>query len=240
MRPSALSNHVPVPSPEDVRVPRPETNGHAGTDAIEEGVLSNLPRSRPQRTTERRIASREGRRPGGQAPKDGSNASAKANGAAAKVTGAKGTDASAKGARAKPKGAAKAKSADGTAKTSSAHGAAKTRSADAAAHGTSGPSPNGAGATPKRTTRAASPRKPRKSAKPRAAAAPKRVPPKPADSAPRQGFESETSRSSTGPVQPPGGAELVAGAVEIVGEVAKAGLSAGERVLKDLFSRLPH
>ncbi len=231
MRPSALSNHVPVPSPEDVRVPRPETNGHAGTDAIEEGVLSNLPRSRPQRTTERRIASREGRRPGGRAPKDGSHAAATANGADAKVTAAKGTDAAAKGARAKPKGAPRAKGADGT---------AKTKSADAAAHGSGGPSPNGAGATPKRTTRAAPPRKPRKSARPRADGAPKRVPTKPPESAPRQGFESEPSRSSTGPVQPPGGAELVAGAVEIVGEVAKAGLSAGERVLKDLFSRLPH
>lgn len=231
MRPSALSNHVPVPSPEDVRVPRPETNGHAGTDAIEEGVLSNLPRSRPQRTTERRIASREGRRAGDRTPKDRSGASASANGADAKVTAAKGTGAAAKGARAKPKGAAKAKGADGT---------AKTKSADVAAHAASGPSPNGAGATPKRTNRTAPPRKPRRSAKPRADAAPGRVPPKPADSAPRQGFESEPSRSSTGPVQPPGGAELVAGAVEIVGEVARAGLSAGERVLKDLFSRLPH
>ena len=95
-----------------------------------------------------------------------------------------------------------------------------------------------AGAPPKRATRPASPRKPRKSAKPRARATPKTAPPKAAESAPRQGFESEPSRSSTGPVQPPGGAELAAGAVEIVGEVARAGVSAGERVLKDLFSRL--
>jgi len=41
-----------------------------------------------------------------------------------------------------------------------------------------------------------------------------------------------------GSIQPPGGAELVASAFEIVGDIAKSGLSTGERVLKDLFSRL--
>ena len=55
---------------------------------------------------------------------------------------------------------------------------------------------------------------------------------------PRQGFESE-SENMNGSVQPPGGAELVASAAEIVGELAKVGLSAGERLLKDVFSRLP-
>jgi hypothetical protein len=40
-------------------------------------------------------------------------------------------------------------------------------------------------------------------------------------------------------VQPPGAAELVTSAAEIVGELAKAGLSTGERLLKDVFSRLP-
>jgi hypothetical protein len=55
---------------------------------------------------------------------------------------------------------------------------------------------------------------------------------------PRQGFECEGERAS-GPVQPPGGTELVASAAEIIGELAKAGLSTGERVLKDVLSRLP-
>jgi hypothetical protein len=55
---------------------------------------------------------------------------------------------------------------------------------------------------------------------------------------PRQGFECGNDRAS-GPVQPPGGAELVASAAEILGELAKAGLSTGERLLKDVFSRLP-
>jgi len=55
---------------------------------------------------------------------------------------------------------------------------------------------------------------------------------------PRQGFECEGERAHA-PVQPPGGPELVASAVEIVGELAKAGLSTGERLLRDVFSRLP-
>jgi hypothetical protein len=55
---------------------------------------------------------------------------------------------------------------------------------------------------------------------------------------PRQGFECEGDRAS-GPVQPPGGAELLASAAEIVGELTKAGLSTGERLLKDVLSRLP-
>ena len=56
--------------------------------------------------------------------------------------------------------------------------------------------------------------------------------------APRQGFESD-SESHERLGQPPGGAELVASAAEIVGELAKAGLSSGERLLKDVLSRLP-
>jgi len=54
---------------------------------------------------------------------------------------------------------------------------------------------------------------------------------------PKQGFESDADRAR-GPVQPPGGTELVASAVEIVGELAKSGIATGERLLKDVFSRL--
>jgi hypothetical protein len=59
-----------------------------------------------------------------------------------------------------------------------------------------------------------------------------------AEPAPRQGFECEGERTS-GSVHPPGGAELVASAAEIVGEIAKAGILTGERLLKDVLSRLP-
>jgi hypothetical protein len=44
---------------------------------------------------------------------------------------------------------------------------------------------------------------------------------------------------ASGPVQPPGGAELVASAAEIIGELAKAGLSTGERLLRDALTHLP-
>jgi hypothetical protein len=79
-----------------------------------------------------------------------------------------------------------------------------------------------------------------------AGAAPKRARSAPKDTAgsatheraPRQGFECEGDRAS-GPVQPPGGAELVAGAAELIGELAKAGISTGERLFKDVLSRLP-
>jgi hypothetical protein len=57
------------------------------------------------------------------------------------------------------------------------------------------------------------------------------------DASPRQGFESD-GETMTGTVLPPGGAELVASAAELVGELAKASISSGERLLKDVFSRL--
>lgn len=56
--------------------------------------------------------------------------------------------------------------------------------------------------------------------------------------APRQGFEGE-GETSGGSVQPPGGAELVASAAEIVGDLAKAGISRSERLFRDVLSRLP-
>jgi hypothetical protein len=55
--------------------------------------------------------------------------------------------------------------------------------------------------------------------------------------APRQGFEAEPD--SHGPVQPPGSSELVSSAAELAGELAKAGVTAGARVLRDFLSRLP-
>jgi hypothetical protein len=58
------------------------------------------------------------------------------------------------------------------------------------------------------------------------------------DSAPRQGFESESDPVS-GPVQPPGGGDLLASAAELAGELTKTGLSAGGRLLKDFLGRLP-
>jgi hypothetical protein len=55
--------------------------------------------------------------------------------------------------------------------------------------------------------------------------------------APRQGFEAEPD--SLGPVQPPGSTELVSSAAELAGELAKAGVATGARVLRDFLARLP-
>jgi hypothetical protein len=55
---------------------------------------------------------------------------------------------------------------------------------------------------------------------------------------PPQGYESEDD-AATGAVRPPGGAELVLSAAEIVGELAKAGVSRSERLMKDVLARLP-
>jgi hypothetical protein len=98
------------------------------------------------------------------------------------------------------------------------------------------------GVTPRKpkaaVRKASAPSKP--TSKPRTRSAPRRAPaPTPdVEPVPPQGFESEHDRAR-GPVHPPGGVELVASAAEIVGELAKAGLSTGERLLKDLLSHLP-
>jgi hypothetical protein len=99
------------------------------------------------------------------------------------------------------------------------------------------PNANGNG----RPARAA---KPKSTAKSSAQSAPRRKPAKPKaarrrepDAVPRQGFESVEERA-TGPVQPPGGTEFLGTAAEIVTELAKAGISGSERVLRDVFSRL--
>ena len=55
---------------------------------------------------------------------------------------------------------------------------------------------------------------------------------------PAQGYEAEPE-SLRGPVHPPGSAELVASAAELAGELAKAGVNTGARVLRDFLSRLP-
>ncbi len=55
---------------------------------------------------------------------------------------------------------------------------------------------------------------------------------------PRQGFEAEDAIELGRPVQPPSGSELAASMVELVGELAQTGLSAGGRALRDALTRL--
>jgi hypothetical protein len=108
---------------------------------------------------------------------------------------------------------------------------AAARSASAAAQATAAAPAAANGRPPAKAPKAAK-------ATPKRAARRATKPTVPAQPAPRQGYECEGERPS-GSVHPPGGAELVASAAEIVGELAKAGISTGERLLKDVLSRLP-
>ena len=228
MRRSALSNHVSVPTPEDLRAPSPESNGRAerrgrrGGSALEPAAhpppaddraphrlaggktLDRRPspaRDRRQRQRRRRQLGRKQLGRNRQRRRRGGREGRRRN---------------------EPRRTPRRR-------------APRSRSA-----------PRG---RPRRANRARRASRPRASqaraGRPRAGRAPPSSP-RPRARAPSpwsrpRARASRANRSrATGPVQPPGGAELVAGAAEIVGELARAGVSAGERVLKDLFSRLPH
>jgi hypothetical protein len=160
------------------------------------GVLANLPRTRPQRSSARRAAAR--------------------------------------GASAEPSRPRKApsKRAPTKARAGSAAASAVPSNADA-------PDTTAAPVKPKSRVRATRPAAATKrSTAPRRAAARKARAAQADEPAPRQGFESEGETGGRS-VQPPGGAEFVATAAEIVNELAKAGVSTGERLFKDVLSRLP-
>jgi hypothetical protein len=139
-------------------------NGASQNSSNDHGVLANLPRTRPQRSTPRRAAAR-----GAGSKRAGGSARAAANSSPRKR------------ARSEPT------------------------------------------ATPKRALTNAR-------AAPVAVAGSKR--------APVQGYESD-SEATSGSVQPPGAIDLLASAAELVGELAKSGLSRSERLIKDIASRLP-
>jgi hypothetical protein len=99
--------------------------------------------------------------------------------------------------------------------------------------------PPGRVSLPGSTAKPAKPRAKATKAEQRASAPrPRRASARPAEPVPRQGFECETDRAS-GPVSPPGGIELLGSAAELLGELAKAGVGTGERLLRDVLSRLP-
>ncbi len=146
----------------------------------DQGVLSKLPRTRPQRSSPRRAAARAARASAAD------TAPAHANGHPSA-----GVEAGAGTAVRPPKRSAPARGAGGSRRAR--RNGARAPTASAAAN---------------------------------------------VEPAPRQGFECESERTG-GTVQPPGGADLIASAAEIVGELAKGGVSKGERLLRDLFSHLP-
>lgn len=214
----ALSNDVQMPASE-------QTNGRGHLTDADQGVLANLPRTRPQRATRRRIASRE------RIPAEAETATAQGAGAATASAGpAAETGAAGPKRERSARGARQTRARAGT--RGGATGRSGTRESSQGPRGARKP----AGA--KRSTASATASRGSGTRKQQRGTSSSRPPRTALELAPRQGFESESERPS-GPVQPPGGAELVASAAEIVGEITKAGFAAGERLLRDALSRLP-
>jgi hypothetical protein len=206
-RPCKHPGNVPATTlSNDVHMPEADVSDSATkTPRSEGGVLANLPRTRPQRSSARRAAAR---------------------GASAEPARTR------KPTRAKPaKPTASKRSAPAGAKSRPKASATAERTVEAVTQSSASTSAKAQPATPRPSSavRAKRARATKRATPPRSA--PLQEP------APRQGFECEGE--TDGAVAPPGGAELVSAAAEIVGELAKAGLSTGERLLKDVFSRLP-
>lgn len=196
-----------------------------GGTARNGGVLANLPRTRPQRASARRTAARESGSSNGR-PASPAKARAKRSSSAKPARTAKAARGEGATAKARP---AKVAAQTETKRTAPAAGSRPKPAKDSAA--TARAKSSGSSGRPSSAVRA------RRAPTGKRAPAPRR-PVAVEEPAPRQGFECEGERA-TGPVQPPGGPELVATAAELVGELAKAGASVGERLLKDVFSRLP-
>jgi hypothetical protein len=169
-----------------------ESNGRPSNPQEAAGLLSSLPRTRPQRSTPRRTAARD---------------------AVAAETSATASDPPSASAPATPR-SRPAKRAKAGASTRAASSAKTLSSAKAST--SKGPTKARKRPAPKRP--------------PTAMPAGEPVPP--------QGFEAEGDHAH-GAVRPPSGGEMVGAATEILGELAKAGISAGERLFKDVLSRLP-
>jgi hypothetical protein len=218
-----------------VHVSDADDSGTANGRREDNGVLANLPRARPQRASARRTAARNGSARNGARPASAAKRPLRAVADEPPAT----------------KPAVKQPSDRGRKRASKAPAArgAKQRAAKAPAERAAKPGAKAsvkavresAASSTARASRAerSSARKPAAETKPQRSAARKRSRAGTVEeAAPRQGFESESERTNDS-VQPPGGIELVASAAELVGELAKAGVSTGERVLKDVLSRLP-
>jgi len=143
--------------------------------------------------------------------------------------------------RSSPRRAAARKAAGAASVAASTPGSPAPSSA--AAPPANGSAPRAATTTARRRPAQGAARRPkspgRAAAGARTRSAPKRehVPPQ-GEHVPPQGFECEED-AARGAVRPPGGIELMASAVELMGELAKSGISTGERLVKDALARLP-
>jgi hypothetical protein len=159
------------------------------------GVLANLPRTPPQRSSARRIAARDG------------------------------ADRAAAPARSNARGGEPQRAS----RTASSPAAKRGKGARKPATGSRQPAARAGSAQRTRAQSAASAKARQGATSARASAKTKR--------APRQGFESEAD-ATTGPVAPPGAAELLNAATELLSEVAKSGFSRGTSTVKDVLGRL--
>jgi hypothetical protein len=172
-----------------------ERNTPSESEPDAAGVLANLPRTRPQRSSARRIAARDG------ADRDAATPRSNARGG-------------------EPQQASRTASSP-----------AAKRGKGARKPGTASRQPPARAGSPQRTRArsAATPRARQGATSARESAKTNR--------APRQGFESDAD-ATTGPVAPPGGAELLNAATELLSEVAKSGFSRGASTVKDVLGRL--
>jgi hypothetical protein len=222
------------PLSNDVRVSDADDSGTDNGRREENGVLVNLPRARPQRASARRASARNGPARNGARPTSAAERPSRSVADESPAT----KPAAKQSSDRHRKPAAKAPAARGAKRV------AKAPTDRASKPGTRAPVKAVRESAASSTARASlaertSGRKPAGATKPARQAPRKRSRAGAVEeAAPRQGFESESDRSHDS-VQPPGGIELVASAAELVGELAKAGVSTGERVLKDVLSRLP-
>jgi translation initiation factor IF-2 len=199
------------PQRRSTRRAAPRERAHGERDG---NVLSGLPRSRPQQTSPGREAARA-RRAALEGPTSPKPAGAAAHSKRPSSAGAGGAD--------QPRHATRVGSTPG--KRAVAGGKPTAGSRAAAKPGGSGK--RGAGTKTGRGGKAGGAGK-RASKTGRAGRR----------AVPRQGYAGDPE-GLHGSVEPPGGAELLASAGELAGELAKAGLSSGTRALRDLFRRLP-
>jgi hypothetical protein len=218
-----------------VHVSDVDDSGTANGRREENGVLVNLPRARPQRASARRAAARNGSARNGARPKPAAKRplqSVADESPAVKPAAKASSDRDRKTAAKAPAArGAKQRAAKPPAERASKPG---TRAPVKAVRESAASSTARASREERSTARkpAGATKPPRQAARNRSRAGAVE------EAAPRQGFESESDRSNDS-IQPPGGIELVTSAAELVGELAKAGVSTGERVLKDVLSRLP-
>jgi hypothetical protein len=204
------------PSTDTPRDTPGRSNERPPSKAAEPGVLSSLPSTRPQRPSARRSAARQtaARQTAARADRTDANSSvANSSGRAPKKPRKQQVGRVAAAGRATPKVSRTTAGAEqATPKVSPT---------------TSGPTQ----ATPKvsRATARAGRAAPEILRAPRVAEA----------SVPPQGFEAEEEIQAGHSVQPPSGSELASSLADLFGELAQASLSAGGRLLKDAFKRLP-